>query len=340
MDLSSNQLYFLPPTIFQHNPSLTILNVNANHLMFLSFLENMATLKSLTEIHIQKNKLSDVGVEKLHVKFPNLKEIHLQGNEILCERLKEIKDFMKIKNISSGVTSSNWLFGTLISPFETPVGKYSLCNLSLKSERECVLDMNAWEEKKVLRKCQLDQFEKKENRVEEKFECLKEKQMLMQENEKLLQAKQDLKRENKKLRKDNQDRVEENRRLIEERDTLLAEKQELIQDNHQNAHLASKISYFERRDQIIVIGVSIIAFVALISKGLTLSLQFLSGFIVISIIGVVWIKWRWDWQTVTHYTREFSQVIAAVVAFFPVLTKFLEQILQFKQKFYELMGQT
>lgn len=79
--LNNNYFHFLPTNLFKLVPNLRELNVRANQLIEVSFLDQMPTLKSMTSIFLSYNKLSDVDVENLHKEFPNLKTLWLHENE-------------------------------------------------------------------------------------------------------------------------------------------------------------------------------------------------------------------------------------------------------------------
>lgn len=99
MDMREYRLRSLPNGFFQNNQKLQRVMLANNQLVDVSFLESMTPLKSLTEIYLDGNRLSDVNVEKLYEKFPKLKTLDLYQNEFWCDRAEQIHEFLTAKNI-------------------------------------------------------------------------------------------------------------------------------------------------------------------------------------------------------------------------------------------------
>lgn len=127
--LDNNLFRFLPKNLFKGLPNLIALGVHSNQLCELSFLEEMPWLWSLTTIHLQRNKLSDVDVEALHKKFPNLKLINFFQNDLWCDRQTDIYLYLNKNKI---------MFGNIVG--------------------YCIPNKGSWETKKYSNQIQLVMF--------------------------------------------------------------------------------------------------------------------------------------------------------------------------------------
>lgn len=152
VDFHNNHLNFLPINTFKNNPSLTFLNVSNNQLSEILFLEEMPTLKNLKEIRLHYNNLPDVDLEKVHANFPNLQTLELYANEFYCDRHYSIKTFLNENKIQ---------------------------HTDIWRSKQCFICTREWKDKRTLRKCNLENFQKVKEKLMNEINHLKSKNTLL-----------------------------------------------------------------------------------------------------------------------------------------------------------------
>lgn len=98
IDLSNNLLQKLPIKLFYTLSSLRELYLSRNHLT--SFPpELLATCPALEQLKLDSNDLFDLNLKKIVEYTPVLRDVAFNDNQLRCERVAEIRRFMKGKSI-------------------------------------------------------------------------------------------------------------------------------------------------------------------------------------------------------------------------------------------------
>lgn len=103
--LNGNVLKTLSANLFKDLVDLKTLWLQGNQICDLSFLEELPTMKSLTEIRLDFNKLADIDLPMLYKKLPNLKEINLNENQFWCGRVTKISESLSKKGVTNNAMS-------------------------------------------------------------------------------------------------------------------------------------------------------------------------------------------------------------------------------------------
>lgn len=222
--LQHNNFYFLPKNIFKNKPKLTLLWLHANKLSELSFLEGMAASKDLRNVDLSSNRLADIDIEKLHAIFPNLKKVNLKDNELMCERQLQIKKFLDTENIEYKG------FGI----FDTRCSSYT---------------KEIWEEKKLLRECQLENIQGvKAKLVEENAGLKDEIESIKKAEQILIEEITRLKAEITLIKNGNQSLVDEITRLKAEIALIENAKQNIVENDINGHSSCDKIQKLEEEN--------------------------------------------------------------------------------------------
>ncbi|XP_050311599.1 leucine-rich repeat-containing G-protein coupled receptor 5-like [Anthonomus grandis grandis] len=98
LDLSWNNLKKLEKRVFVELVNLEMLNLSSNSIESLSY-ETLEPLKNLRSLDIAANKLVSIEYDIILSKLPWLSNINIKANQLSCNNLSKIIDYLKLKHI-------------------------------------------------------------------------------------------------------------------------------------------------------------------------------------------------------------------------------------------------
>jgi Leucine rich repeat len=111
LDLSNNQIEIIinnKTTNFSSH-SLEFLDLGHNHLQYIDF-SSMPNFEKLTELNLQDNNLTSIGIGNLAKRFPKLKKIIINGQKMDDSTMGAVHQYFNYYGINSEPSRMNYIY--------------------------------------------------------------------------------------------------------------------------------------------------------------------------------------------------------------------------------------